>query len=480
MYFMNNLDICYLPATEILDRFRDKSLSPVDVLNAYIERSVQLKPVVNAHSHEFFDQALDQAKKAEQKYLNGKRTRKLEGLPVAIKDETLLKGMPCSNGSLPLKDYIADTTSIENQRLLNAGAIIHARTTTPEFSCAGYTHSRLWGVTRNPWNPEFTPGGSSGGAAASLASGMTSLATGSDIAGSIRIPASACGLVGFKPPYGRNATELPFNLDTYCHTGPLARNVSDTILLQNVVSGPHSQDIASIKPKLTLPTQYPDIRGWKIAFSMDLGLFEIDPEVRRNTLETIEILRSLGAIVDEVELNWPKDVIQSGIDSLDHFFGVSIDSFVKEHGDLMTDYAREFAGRVAQSSAEKYFHSIEVAGEMYNQFGPLLDRYNLFICPTNAVAAVNAEHDQSRDTIQINGKTVDPFIGWVLTLPFNMMSRCPVISLPSGRTSQNVPTGVQLVGATYQDKDVFRAAMAIENARGAWYTSADNRPDITI
>ena len=130
---------------------------------------------------------------------------------------------------------------------------MHARTETPEFSCSSVTHTKLWGVTRNPWNLKFTPGGSSGGSAASLASGTTPIATGSDIGGSIRIPASCSGVVGYKPPYGRNPDDPPFNLDPYCHTGPLARTVADAVLLQNVMCGPSSTDIASLRPKLRLP-----------------------------------------------------------------------------------------------------------------------------------------------------------------------------------------------------------------------------------
>ncbi len=473
---MNNEDICYLPATEMIRQFKARTLSPVEVLQAMIARAEAVEPVINALSHRFFDDALRQARIAESKYVKGQRTRKLEGLPIAIKDETMLKGMPCSSGSLILKDYIAETTSIENQRILRAGGIVHARTTTPEFSCAGYTHSRLWGVTRNPWNPQYTPGGSSGGAAAALASGSCALASGSDIGGSIRIPASCSGVVGFKPPYGRNAAEPPFNLDMYCHTGPLARTVADTILLQNVVSGPHPQDIVSLKPKLTLPDEYPSIKNWKIAYSLDLGIYEVDTEVRNNTLAALDVFRDLGAIVEEVNIDWPEDLVSAGIDYLDHFFGVYISHHLREHGDLMTDYAREFALRGSESSAEKFFHSIEVAGQMYDSFGPILDKYNLFVCPTNALAAVGAEHDQSKDPVYINGKSVDPLLGWVMTLPFNMLSRCPVISMPSGRTAENVPTGMQLVGATYQDKDVFQAAMAFESAVGPWYANASHRP----
>src|SRR5690606_34323438 len=143
-----------------------------------------------------------------------------------------------------------DHTSPVNERILRAGGIVHARTATPEFSCAGICWSRLWGVTRNPWNHAYSPGGSSGGSGAVLAAGSAPLATGSDIGGSIRIPASLTGTVGFKPPYGRVPEEAPFNLDFYCHNGPMARTVADTILLQNVIAGPHNRDIATLRPRL--------------------------------------------------------------------------------------------------------------------------------------------------------------------------------------------------------------------------------------
>src|SRR5690606_19514438 len=201
---VSDLGLCYLPAHEALSRLRARSLSPVVLLGAVIGRAGAVQGKVNSLTFTHFDRAIDEARKAEAKYARGARTRALEGLPVAVKDESAIKGMPTSGGSLIMKDDVADHTSEVNARILRAGGIVHARTATPEFSCAGYTWSRLWGITRNPWNPEFTPGGSSGGSGAALASGAATLATGSDIGGSIRIPASCCGVVGFKPPYGRN------------------------------------------------------------------------------------------------------------------------------------------------------------------------------------------------------------------------------------------------------------------------------------
>lgn len=471
-----DLNLCYLSATDALRAFKDKSLSPVELLEAQIRRAEEVEPVINAFTYTYFDEALDQARRAEVKYVQGKRTRALEGLAVGIKDESYIKGKPTSNGSLIMKDFIAGTTSVNNERIMRSGGLVHARTATPEFSCAGYTHSRLWGVTRNPWNPEFTPGGSSGGSAAALAAGTCSIATGSDIGGSIRIPAAACGLVGYKPPYGRNSDDPPFNLDFYAHTGPIARNVDDAVLLQNVLCGPHPRDIATLRPKLRLPSTYAPINGWKIAFSMDLGFFEVDPEVQANTLAALDAFKDLGAAVEEVELGWTGEVLAAAKTYLEHIFGAQLSTVLEDHAEEMTDYAREFAERGRQSKASDFVETLQVATNMYSTLGPLLEKYHVLICPTNALAAVPADFDQSKDVVTINEKTVDPILGWFMTAPFNTLSRCPVLTVPTGQASNGVPTSIQIVGRTYCDKDVFRAGAAYEHAVGPWFTNTARRP----
>ena len=475
---MTDLDLCYLPATDAIKRFKAKTLSPVELLDALIRRAEEVEPVINAFTYRHFDEAMDKAKKAEAKYASGKRTRALEGLPIGIKDESFIKGKPTSSGSLIMKDFVADRTSVGNDRIMRAGGIVHARTATPEFSSAAYTNSRLWGITHNPWNPEFTPGGSSGGSAASLAAGTSALATGSDIGGSIRIPAGTCGLVGYKPPYGRNSDDSPFNLDFYCHTGPLARNVSDAIALQNVMSGPHPQDIASLRPKLRLPTDYPPIKDWKIAFSMDLGFFEVDPEVQANTLAAVKVFRDLGATVDEVDLGWDHSALDAGLSYLSHIFGAYMATLYEDHADDMTTYVREWAEQSKKSTASEFLHTLEVANEMYATLGPILQKYRVLLCPTNALPAVRADFDHSRDTVRINNKDVNPALGWVMTTPFNSLSRCPVLTVPTGRASNGVPTSIQIVGRTYTDKDVFQAGMAYESAAPAWFAGKGLRPHI--
>lgn len=473
---MADLDLCYMTASEALRRFRDRSLSPVELMAAVIARAEEVQPAINAFTYTHFDEAMELAREAEARYAAGKRTRPLEGLPIGVKDESFIEGKPTSGGSLVTKDQIGTFTSVNNERILAAGGIAHMRTATPEFSCAAYTWSRAWGVTRNPWNPAFTTGGSSGGSGASLAAGSAPLCTGSDIGGSIRIPASACGVVGYKPPYGRNPDDPPFNLDFYCHTGPMARSVSDAILLQNVMCGPSPRDIASLRPKLRLPSEYKPVKGWKIALSVDLGFFEVDREVRANLMRAADVFRSLGATVEEVDLGWGEEVLHACIAYLTHLFGAAVSGLLDEHADSLTTYARKFAEEGRASKPADFVASYEVAGRAYPALGELLERYDVLICPTNALPAVPADFDQSSDEVEINGKSVHPSLGWVMTAPFNMMSRCPVLAVPTGHASNGVPTGMQIVGRTYSDADVFRAGMAYETALGGWYGGKGARP----
>ena len=475
---MSDNELCYITADDAISAFKAKKISPIELVDAVIHQSEKVNNSVNAFTYTFFDEAREAAKIAEKRYFNNEVTGDLEGLPIGIKDESGIEGQPLSKGSLIYKDYIAEDTSPVNQRVLDAGAIVHARTATPEFSCAGFTWSRLWGITRNPWNNNYTSGGSSGGSSASLAAGTSTICTGSDIGGSIRIPASTCGLVGYKPPYGRNPEEAIFNLDFYCHTGPLARSVKDTIRLQNVMCGPSPKDIASLRPKLVLPYEYKPIKDWKIAYSPNLGCFEVDPEVEKNTLASLEVFKSLGATVEEVDLGWGPETLEAGLAYLGHIFGAAMQDELEQHADKLTTYAREFAEESLKSTPRDFLNSLDVAYQMYSTLGPILEEYNVLICPTTAIPAVPADFDSTKDELRINGKEVNKMLGWCMTTPFNTLSRCPVLTVPSGRASNGVPTGIQIVGKTYCDEDVFQAGMAYETALGGWFNTIDKRPTL--
>ena len=465
---MDDEELRYLTATEAAATFRAKKVSPAEVLEAQIARAEATADTINAFTYRHFEEAREAARAAEARFMRGEPLGPLDGLTVAIKDESFIAGKPTSNGSLLMKDFVPETTTPINERILAAGAIVHARTATPEFSCAAVTWSRLWGVTRNPWNLAMTPGGSSGGSAAALAAGMTTLATGSDIGGSIRIPASCCGLVGYKPPYGRNPDDPPFNLDFFCHTGPLARSVGDAILLQNVMCGPHPRDIAAIHPKLTLPREYPSARGMRVAYSPDLGAFAVDAQVRRNTEGALATLRDLGAVVEEVDVGWGAEALDAPMAYLAHLFGGYLAKMADGRGDEMTTYARAFAAMSRESTSRDFVAALEAIGEMHLTFGPLMENYDVLVCPANGLPAVAADFDPSRDTVEIAGRQVRPELGWMLTTPFNALSRCPVLSVPTGFAKNGVPTGMQIVGRPYRDEDVFRAGLAFEAAAGGW------------
>jgi Asp-tRNA(Asn)/Glu-tRNA(Gln) amidotransferase A subunit family amidase len=470
-------DLHYLSATEALERFRARELSPVELLDAVIARAEEVEPTVNALCHRFYDGAREQARAAEARYSGkGEAPRPLEGIPLAVKEEEAIAGQPWTQGSLLYKDLVAEHTSAFAQRHLDAGAIVHARTTAPEFSCAAFTQSRLWGVTRNPWNPEYAVGGSSGGSGAALAAGTTTLASGSDIGGSIRIPASFNGVVGFKPPYGRVPVDPPFNLDVYCHCGPMARTVADCALYENQVAGPDPSDIATLRPKLLLPERFDEVDGMRVALSADLGDWPVDPEVRANTLAVGDALRAAGATVDEVDVAVPFADVQ--LATAIHFkfgFAAWIEGEIAKHGDLITGYAVEMARWCSQlAEGHTYFDGLELEARLYAPVGALLEDYDALVCPTAGTRGLLADEDYVGHGLEVGGRQLEFYFGGLLTPVFNIMSRFPVLSVPSGFADNGVPTGVQIAARTYADETVFRLGAAVERER-PW---DQRRPDL--
>jgi amidase len=472
-----DLELCYLSATEVLERFKARSLSPVEYLEALIARAAQTEPVINAFAFTRFDEAMEQAREAEAKYANSDSSiRPLEGLPIAIKDEMDIEGQIVTAGSLYLKDNVSTETHYSVQRLLDAGCIVHARTTTPEFCCAGVTDSRIHGTTHTPWKHGFTCGGSSGGSGASLAVGSSPLATGSDIGGSIRIPAACCGVVGYKPPYGRNPDNTAFAFDMYAVMGPMSRTVSDAALMQNILCGPHPLDNASIRPKYVLPESYDDIKGLKIAWSMDLEFFEVDEHVRANTLRTLEVLQSLGAELVEVDFRWSAEADRAAQNYLDHLFGGYIKGYVDSDPELASPWAAYCAATSGKTTAADFYEAYEIQAKMSHHAGAIMEDCYAFICPTMNFHEIPADQNPA-DPVIINGKTVDPLYGWCMCHPFNMLGRLPVLSVPSGVGGNGLPTSVQIVARHLDDERVFRVAKALEFAQ-PWLDCAERRPQI--
>jgi Asp-tRNA(Asn)/Glu-tRNA(Gln) amidotransferase A subunit family amidase len=462
---MNN-DLCFLSAVEAVEQFKSGTLSPRELMAAVIAQAEQVEPDINAFSHTWYEEAMEQAAEAETRYQQGSPLGPLDGLPVAIKDEVDVLGQPNTEGSLIHEDRISTEDAVLVARLREAGAIFHARTTCPEFCTLWNTHTRLHGVTRNPWNLDITPGGSSGGSGASLAAGTSTLATGSDIGGSIRFPASQSGLVGFKPPYGRvPETYVPFNMEPYCANGPMARSVADTALMQNIMSGAHPCDAASTLPDVVLPLTYPsDLRGTRIAYSVDFGRLEVEADVVRNTLSAIDLLRSMGAEVVEVELDWPDNIERAYNGHMDPLTWAGMYELAESHGELFCDYnlAALKQARERQREDTSFYDATCVEADMYIEFARVMASFDAFVCPTVNSNKMRADFNPAHDKYMVNGKEVAYDLEISTCHFFNMMRRCPSMSIPSGIGDNGVPTGLHIAATAFQDEQVFRVAAAFE------------------
>ena len=434
---MTDSELCYMSASEALARFRDRSLSPVELTDAVLRRAEAIIEPVNLFADRYFDEALGRARTAEAKYAKaGGRPRRLEGLPLAVKDALAIKGRRTTIGSRLYENRIDEATEPAIERLLRAGANLFARTTCPEFCWLFTTHSRLWGVTRNPWRLDATPGGSSGGSAAALAAGAATIATGSDSTGSIRQPASQCGVVGYKPPYGRLPLGPGASFDPYVQVGPMTRTVADAALMANVMSGPHPLDHASLPRRLTIPEDLAGIAGLRIAWSMDLGHYQVADDVRRETRAALDALGDAGADIVEVGLDGLSEAIRLAHGAQEFMAASDIRRAVEEHGDLVSDYVPELA-RTAQSfGADDYRRAIHLAGAVWhNQLGPIFRDFDAFVCPTVSCPEVPAANWQKHEIV-VNGHGLTD-TDTALTALFNMFSRCPVLG--------DVPTAVENV-----------------------------------
>jgi amidase len=461
---MAEQDLAFITATEAIAAFKARKLSPVELLQAVETQFHKVNGKINAFTYTFFDQALIQARNAEKNYATGRPTRPLEGVPLMIKDIHQIKGYVTTFGSLLYKRNVDEVTEFFVERLLKARPVLIGRSTNPEFAASCITHSRLWGITRNPWNTRYNSGGSTGGGAAAVASGMTVLSDGSDYAGSIRVPSSSCGVFGFKPPSGRVPHSQPWNLNGYSVFGPITRSVADAALMMNVIAGHDRRDITSVKEKLHFPDRYEKIKGWRIAWSPDLGCFEIDPEVAKVTRAALAVFRDAGAEIEEIELGWPKDIV---LGFLAHARETNFEPahLLPAHKrKLLTDYIRKRTPSRHQARHLRYADSLNLRVDMWAKLAPVMKRCQVLLCPTLAIPAQPANFDPTDRSFTINGKRIQPDIGWVMTFPFNMLSQLPAATVPCGFARSGVPIGLQIVGRPFDDLSVFQAAAAFEKA----------------
>ena len=376
-------------------------------------------------------------------------------------------------GSYAFEHFVPDESALIVERLLGAGAIMVGKTTTPEFAYSSFTESPLWGVTRNPWDPERTPGGSSGGSGAAVASGCVPLAEGTDMGGSVRIPAAWCGLVGLKPSYGRIPLDfLPTQFDTIHHFGPLARNVEDARLFLEVAQGPSVRDIMSEVPPIELSGELDgSVAGVRLALDVDLGHYAVAAEVEAAVREAAAALEGAGAVVEEVDLGWTRELADAWVDHWGVYLASIFGDKLEEFRDRMDPrVVRLMDDGLALGAVE--FKRIEfVRTRAWKQLAPILERFDALLCPTMSQVARPVDED---DFIWYGDRGDGLYHGLDMTCQFNFVSQCPALSVPAGWSEDGLPIGLQVVAQRYRDYHALRIGAALERQH-PW---ADRRPPI--
>jgi len=468
---MDKRELCYLPATRMAEAIANKDLSPLEITEAIVERIEVLNPRLNAYWTVTADHAMDAARRAEDAVANGEVLGPLHGVPVSFKDSMVTKGVPTTVGSRTLAYNVPDHDAPLVERVVAAGAIMLGKTTMPEFAWKAMTDSPLQGVTRNPWNLDYTPGGSTGGGSAQVAAGMGPIAMGTDGGGSIRIPASFAGIYGIKPTFGRVPYYPAPAFDALSHAGPLTRTVADAALVLGVAAGPHAADRLSLEAP---PADYvgelgKGIKDLKVAWSPDLGYARVDPEVTDVTTKAARAFEELGCHVEEVNPGFG-DVIEFYRTIMRVGVAVSL-------SDLLPKWEQEMdPGLVNVARAGKDIPAVDFAkaqGErhrFYDRVRRFFETYDLLLTPTVAVPPFKAgapspepEHGLGEDWIE-----------WApFSFPFNL-THMPAASVPAGFTKTGLPIGLQIVGPRFAELTVLQASAAFEEAR-PW---ADKRPQI--
>ena len=453
-------DITVLSATELLKLYRSKQLSPVEATKAALAQISAYDPPLNAFCYVDEDAALTAAGESEARWQKGAPKGLLDGVPTAIKDLILTKGWPTLRGSrIVSKDQSWDEDAPSTARLREHDAVLLGKTTTPEFGWKGVTDSPLTGVTRNPWNPAMTPGGSSGGSAAAIATGMCALAIGTDGGGSIRIPAGFTGIYGIKPSFGRVPAAPLSPFGTVAHVGPMTRTVTDAALMLMDISEPDNRDCYS------LPYDDADyrvgledgIKGLRIAFSPTLGYVSVDAEVAAVVSKAVRVFEDLGAHVEQVDPGFdnPHDTFCklwfSGAANLTR-------AFTSEQRAQLDPGLAEIATQGAAISLLDYLQAVKWREALGQHMRLFHERYDLLLTPTLPVPAFAANQEVP------DPKTQPRWCDWTpFSYPFNLTQQ-PAASLPCGTTEAGLPVGVQIVGPPYDDALVLRASRAFEAA----------------
>jgi aspartyl-tRNA(Asn)/glutamyl-tRNA(Gln) amidotransferase subunit A len=456
-------ELCWTPASELATLIRRKRVSPVEVVGAVLDRIERVNPRLNAFVTVTADQARKDARAAERAVMRkGASLGPLHGIPFSVKDLVITRGVRTTFGTPLYRDHVPTEDAPLVERMKAAGGIMLGKTNTPTFGWIGATHNLLFGATRNPWQPDRTPGGSSGGASAACAAGLGPLHIGTDGGGSIRIPAAFAGVFGFKASYGRIPVHPVSAAWSLSHIGPLTRTVADAALMLQVGAGPDERDQYSLPADGTdwVKAMGGGIKGLRVAYADDLGFVEaLDPEVRQVCATAARVFRELGCRVDTVTPRWPsphecwEQIFCGGIaarmasaldrrDEIEPGLRAIIEGFLAAPS---TRYVQAWLDRLAWWQHPRAF----------------FEKYDLLVTPTTACPPFPIGLDHPGE---IAGRVVSPY-GWTpFTWPFNVTGQ-PAASVPCGFTRGGLPLGLQIVGRRYADVTVLRASAAFERAR---------------
>ena len=474
-------ELAYMPAVQLIELFKKGETTPSEVLEAQISRvkkyngeyNVSRRDLVNeldtfnagkvnAITFDNFDEARKLAKEAEERYRNG-TARRLEGITVGVKDENEVKGWRVDAASLLLKDREpCDSDGAMIQKLRSEGAIFVFQTTVPEQYLSPMTWSRLYGVSRNPWNLYYGTGGSSGGSGAALAAGFCTLATGSDMGGSIRIPSSMNGLYGFKPPFGRVATSE----NVYETLGPMARTFADMVLMQDIIAGPSPMTHASIRPKLEYPQEYAPIKGQKVAVAYFKNWLKggLSQESDHAIDTAVEALKKAGAQVEVIELDVnAENFMPTYFKGLMSSSMYAIFDGLEQHRDKFSAYVKNLEAYAGKLTPQDQVNAEMMLAKLHRDVQQKVFENGCIalVMPTLATPYFPADLEATPDkTAQVHGETY-PSTNLMLTPIWNLASRYPVVDMPVELSDKNVPVGVQIVGNTYDDLTAFRVAYAL-------------------
>ena len=475
----------YVNAVTIASEVRSGERSPVDIIEAHLDRIDTRDDQLNAYVTVLSERAKERARMIKQQVSNGEDPGPLAGVPVAIKDlYGFVEGTRNTFGCKPLSETRADQNALFVDRIENAGGILLGKTNAPEFGHKATTDNMIVGPTSTPFDFERNAGGSSGGSAAAVAADLATVAQGSDGGGSIRIPASFCGIYGFKPSHRRIPNrERPdgFGAGTpYIHYGPLGRTVADTALLLDVMAGPHPSDPYSLPEP---SPQYRDavtqtIDDVSIAYNATFDGFPVVEEVRTVVDDAADAFSAAGADVIDASLDIPhthNELCETWQAMHEDILAKTNESFKRTHDiDLLTDHRDELTPIVARQMEAGYktkaisnFESSVVRTDVFDAIQGVLADYDLLITPTLAIPPTKNDttiDGQAVGPSEINGERVDPYLGWCLTYPINFTGH-PAASIPAGFTDNGLPVGLQIIGRRFDDETVLAASGAFERER---------------